>query len=85
MTNASVLTSIETVVTFLKRPSYKNGAVTEKCQTANRGGGGGQIGYQAVGTATNFVVPHRATIILAQIGVPQSTFISVDKFILMTS
>ena len=30
-------------------------------------------------------VPHRATIILAQIAVPQSTFISVDKFILMTS
>ena len=39
----------------------------------------------AVGTATNFVVPHRATTILAQIAVPQSTFISVDKFILMTS
>ena len=39
----------------------------------------------AVGTATTIVVPHRATTILAQIAVPQSTFVSVDKFILMTS
>ena len=32
----------------------------------------------AVGTATNIVVPYRATTILAQIAVPQSTFVSVD-------
>ena len=82
MTNTSVLTSIETVVIF------RSGRATKTVQlqkSDKRQIGGTNWVSTAVGTATNIVVPHRANIILAQIAAPQSTFISVDKLILMTS